>query len=39
MKLQPTLLQARGYGRPNLLSFPLCPAMHDGIAGVPLKGT
>src|ERR1700674_5595390 len=31
MKLQPTLLQARGYGRPNFLGFHLCPAMHDGI--------
>src|ERR1035441_6903113 len=37
MKLQPTLLQARGYGGPNSLSFRLCPAMHDGIIGVPLK--
>jgi len=37
MKFQPPLLQARGYGRPNLLRFPLCLAMHDGIVGVPLK--
>src|SRR5205085_10074647 len=37
MKFQPTLLQARGYGSPNLLGFPFCPAMHDGIIGVPLN--
>src|ERR1700682_2279739 len=37
MKLQPTLLQARGYSSPNLLGFRLCPAMHDGIIGLPLK--
>src|SRR5271157_697661 len=33
MKFQPTLLQTCGYGRPNLLGFPLGPAMHDGIIG------
>jgi len=32
MKLQPTLLQARGYGSPNSLGFRLCPAMHDGVS-------
>ena len=32
MKLQPTLLQTRGYGRPYLLSFRLSPAMHDGVS-------
>src|ERR1700687_2220052 len=37
MKLQPTLLQAHGYGSPNSLGFRLRPAMHDGIVGVPLK--
>src|SRR5450759_1426748 len=37
MKLQPTLLQASGYGRPNLLGFHFCPAMHDGIIGETLK--
>src|SRR5664280_3228424 len=37
MKLQPTLLQARGYRSPNSLGFRLRPAMHDGIVGVPLK--
>src|ERR1035437_5521807 len=37
MKLQPTLLQTRGYGPPNLLSFHFRPAMHDGIIGETLK--
>src|ERR1700694_2715654 len=37
MKLQPTLLQAFGYGYPNLLSFLLRAAMHDGIIGETLK--
>jgi hypothetical protein len=37
MKLQPTLLQTRGYGCPNLLGFRLGPAMHDGIISVPLE--
>src|SRR6266700_477311 len=37
MKLQPTVLQASGYGRPNLLGFPFRPAMHDGIIGETLK--
>jgi hypothetical protein len=37
MKFQPALPQTRGYRRPNLLGFPLRPAMHDGIVGVPLK--
>src|SRR5260370_35236073 len=37
MKLQPTLLQASGYGRPNLLGLRLCSAMHDGIIGKTLK--
>src|ERR1035438_3222645 len=32
MKFQPTLLQTRGYSRPNLLGFPLRPAMHDGVS-------
>src|ERR1700693_6509968 len=30
MKLQPTLLQTRGYGCPNLLCFHFCSAMRDG---------
>src|SRR5450755_1315491 len=37
MKFQPALLQTRGYGRPYLLRFFLCPATHDGIVGEPLK--
>ncbi len=37
MKLQPTLLQALGYGSPNLLGFPFRSAMHDGIVGETLK--
>src|ERR1700730_4081615 len=37
MKLQPTVLQASGYGRPNLLGFHFRPAMHDGIIGETLK--
>jgi hypothetical protein len=37
MKLQPTFFEARGYGRPDLLSFHLSPAMHNGIIGIPLK--
>src|ERR1700691_4512507 len=37
MKLQPTLLQALGYGCPNLLGFPFRSAMHDGIVGETLK--
>src|SRR5580700_5871604 len=39
MKFQPTLPQTRGYGRPNLLGLPLCPAMHDGIVGVRSKAS
>src|SRR5215469_166371 len=37
MKFQPTLLQTRGYGTPNLLSLRLFPAMHDGIIGIPFE--
>src|SRR5712692_6756298 len=37
MKLQPTFLQASGYGRSNLLSLLFRPAMHDGIIGETLK--
>src|ERR1700676_2868436 len=37
MKFQPALLQTRGYGRPDVLCLLLCPAMHDGIVGEPLK--
>src|ERR1035438_4475945 len=37
MKFQSTLLQTRGYSRPDFLCFCLCPAMHDGIIGEPLK--
>src|SRR5437868_10013597 len=37
MKLQPTLLETRGYGGPNLLSLRFRSAMHDGIIGEPLK--
>src|SRR5437899_6212808 len=37
MKLQPTFLQASGYGRPNLLGLLLRSAMHDGIIGGTLK--
>src|ERR1035438_7354002 len=37
MKLQSTLAQTRGDGRPNLLGFHFRSAMHDGIIGVPLK--
>src|SRR5215510_9913845 len=33
MKFQPTFLQTCGYGRPNLLGFRFCSAMHDGIIG------
>ncbi len=37
MKLQSTLAQTRGDGRPNLLGFHFRSAMHDGIIGEPLK--
>src|ERR1035441_2892991 len=37
MKLQSTLAQTRGDGRPNLLGFNFRSAMHDGIVGEPLK--
>src|SRR5712692_11825484 len=37
MKLQPTVLQTNGYGRPNLLGFLFRSAMHDGVIGEPLK--
>jgi hypothetical protein len=37
MKLQPTVSQASGYGRPNLLGLLLRSAMHDGIIGETLK--
>src|SRR5580698_2223134 len=37
MKFHSTLLQTRSYGRPDFLCFCLCPAMHDGIVGEPLK--
>src|ERR1019366_8205875 len=37
MKFQSALLQTRGYGRPDFLCFYLCPAMHEGIIGEPLK--
>src|ERR1019366_4597933 len=37
MKLQPTVLQASGYRRPNLLGLLLRSAMHDGIIGKTLK--
>src|SRR3984893_8876161 len=32
IKLQPTLLQAFGYGCPNRLGFPFRSAMHDGVS-------
>ena len=37
MKLQPTIPQAPGYGRPNLLGFCFRSAMHNGIIGETLK--
>src|ERR1700674_852696 len=37
MKFQPTLLQTRGYGCPNLLGFHFRSAMYDGIIGKTLK--
>jgi len=37
MKLQPTVLQASGYSRPNLLGLLLRSAMHDGIISETLK--
>jgi hypothetical protein len=37
MKLQPTVLQASGYGHPNFLGLLLRSAMHDGIIGETLK--
>src|SRR6202790_3261168 len=37
MKLQPTLLQTRGCGGPNLLGFHFRSAMYNGIIGETLK--
>src|ERR1700731_4404316 len=37
MKLQPAVLQTRGYGGPNLLGLRLFPAMYDGIIGIPFE--
>src|SRR5205814_6918290 len=37
MKFQPTVLQASGYGHPNLLGLLLRSAMHDGIISEALK--